>query len=625
MLSNPRLQLPVSIWACALIGLAMLQPPRIAAQDRLPPIHAEERQLAVRPASHLAPAGLRPQTVTPQTVAPADLGRRGVNLSLDDAIRIALGNSEVVRVLVNGTPTAAGGTIYDPAIRATDIDQARAGFDLTFESSNMFDQLDVPLGIYDLTTPELASIRANKIQNYRHRTGFSKKTITGGVAALNVTASNTDRGPFGLTLAPLPPLPNPLNPENRTGVEFSFVQPLLQGAGAKANAAPIVVAQINTEISYYDLKVDMENLVRSVIEAYWGLVFARVDVWVRQEQVEESAFAYERAKSRQAQGTADAAEVAQTRAALARFRVALISAKAEALNREATMRNVLGVPAADAAQLIPVTAMRTDDTVIDWDLLASSAIDQRSDIAQLKLSVEAAEQSLLLAKNMNHPRVDVVGNYRMNGLSGTSPSGAGLSSTGGQFTGWTLGVNISAPLGQRAMRADLRRQELTIARNRAALNQAIHSALHQLAQSYRNVRQFYQEFLALKEAREAERINLEQQLSEYGRGRAIYLNVLQAITSWGDAVSAEARALASYNAAFASLDRESGWILELHGVTLAGQNYVSEGPLAPLHDGRTYPHSAAPTPNVDRYPPGNQPADRALDLQELPRSRGTAP
>jgi len=620
-----RIRLPVSIWIVFLIALAMVQPDRIFAQHRLPPVHTEERVLAVRPASHLHPVAMQPQTMTPQTVAPADLNRRELNLSLDDAIRIALDNSEVVRVLVNGTPTVTGGTIYDPAIEATNIDKARAGFDVKFESSSLFDQLDVPVGVYDLTVPELANIQANKVQNYRFQSGFSKKIVTGGVAGINVTASDTDRGPLGLTLPPLPPIPNPLNPERRSGVELSFVQPLMQGAGAKANTAPIVVAQINTEISYYDLKTDMENLVRSVIESYWGLVFARVDVWVRQQQVGESEFAYERAKSRQAQGNADAAEVAQTRAALARFRVALISAKAEMLNREAIMRNVLGVPAADAAQLVPVTAMKTENTVMDWDMLAASAIDQRADIAKLKLTIEAAEQSLLLAKNMVHPRVDVVGNYRMNSLSGPSPSGANLSSDGGQFTGWTVGINVSAPLGQRAMRADLRRQELNISRNRAALNQAIHAALHQLAQSYRNVRQFYEEFLALKEAREAERINLEQQLSEYGRGRAIYLNVLQAINSWGDAVSAEARALASYNGAFASLDRESGWILELHGVALAGENYVSQGPLAPFHDGRTYPHSARPTSNMDRYPQGNQPADRALDLQDLPRTRTAQP
>ncbi len=622
---NGRLRLPMLIGALLLIGWGSVPPCSLLAQDRLPPVFPEERQLAVRPASHLTPVGLQPQSYAPQTVAPTDLQRRELNLSLDDAIRIALDNSEVVRVLVNGTPTITGGTIYDPAIQATDIDKARAGFDVAIESSSMFDQLDVPFGIYDLTAPELAGIRANKIQNYAFRSGFSKKVVTGGVASLNVTAAETDRGPFGLALAPLPPIPNPLNPENRTGVELGFVQPLLQGAGVQANTAPIVVAQINTEMSYYELKDDMANLVRSVIEAYWGLVFARVDVWVRREQVEESNFAYERAKSRQAQGTADAAEVAQTRAALARFRVSLISAQAEMFNREATMRNVLGVPAADAAQLVPVTSMKTEDTAMDWDSLAATAIDQRADIARLKLGIEAAEQNLLLAKNLAHPRLDVVGRYRMSGLSGTSPTGDGLSSNAGQFSGWTLGVNVTTPLGQRAMRADLRRQELSLARNRAALNQAIHSALHQLAQSYRNVRQFYQEYLALREARTAERQNLEQQLSEYGRGRAIYLNVLQAITSWGDSVSAEARALASYNAAFATLERDTGWILELHGVTLTGENYVSRGPLAPLHDGHTYPHSARPTPNVDRYPQGIQPADHALDFEQLPRNRSTRP
>ena len=85
----------------------------------------------------------------------------------------------------------------------------------------------------------------------------------------------------------------PLNPENRTLLDLSFTQPLLQGGGTAANLAGIVIARIDTERSYFQFKDSVQEMVRGVIEAYWSLVFARTDLWARDRQVEQARFAYE--------------------------------------------------------------------------------------------------------------------------------------------------------------------------------------------------------------------------------------------------------------------------------------------------------------------------------------------
>ena len=86
-----------------------------------------------------------------------------------------------------------------------------------------------------------------------------------------------------------------LNPQARGSTTLSYTQPLLQGAGVGPNLAPIVIARINTERSYFQFKDAVQELVRGVIEAYWAVVFARTDVWARRQQVEQSTAAYERA------------------------------------------------------------------------------------------------------------------------------------------------------------------------------------------------------------------------------------------------------------------------------------------------------------------------------------------
>src|SRR5205085_1238032 len=84
--------------------------------------HLEVRDLAQLPKATIPPIPPPPTVSNPAPpVAPQEL-------SLDDAIRIALANSKVVRVLAGQTAVASGQTIYDPAITNTTIDEARAGF-----------------------------------------------------------------------------------------------------------------------------------------------------------------------------------------------------------------------------------------------------------------------------------------------------------------------------------------------------------------------------------------------------------------------------------------------------------------------------------------------------------------
>src|SRR5262249_38283337 len=88
----------------------------------------EQRRLDIREPSQLPPAPI-PPVPPPETVTnrPPDVPPQ--ELSLDQAIRIALANSQVVRVLAGANVVSSGQTIYDPAISNTLIDQARAVFD----------------------------------------------------------------------------------------------------------------------------------------------------------------------------------------------------------------------------------------------------------------------------------------------------------------------------------------------------------------------------------------------------------------------------------------------------------------------------------------------------------------
>jgi hypothetical protein len=154
-----------------------------------------------------------------------------------------------------------------------------------------------------------------------------------------------------------------------------------------------------------------------------------------------------------------------------------------------------------------------------------------------------------------------------------------------------------------------------VARDQANLDQGLHNMLHTLAGSLRNLAQYHEQYRAYQDVRAAARVNLEQQVAEFRTGRGIYLNVLQAITDWGNAVSSEAQALSQYNIELANLERVTGTILETHGVHLFEERYASIGPLGRLAHPRLYPEAAVPGPNAPRYPVSTESAEKALEAE----------
>ncbi|MDZ7619921.1 MAG: hypothetical protein U1E05_23215, partial [Patescibacteria group bacterium] len=216
---------------------------------------------------------------------------------------------------------------------------------------------------------------------------------------------------------------------------------------------------------------------------------------------------------------------------------------------------------------------------------------------------------------------------RWNGLEGRTPDREIVSTRAGEYTEWQVGVNFSVPLGQRSARARLREEELLTRRDWAQLEQGYHNAAHQLAACYRNLAQYYEQYRAYQDSRVASRQNLDAQMAVFSVNlsrqgeRAIYLNVLQAITAWGNAVSAEARALTAYNAELATLERQTGIILESHGIRFAEERFASIGPAGRLFADRCYPRDYRPGPNAPRYPESEKPAESAFELDHPVRQQ----
>jgi outer membrane protein TolC len=593
------------LWAIeiSLLGMLSLLTGCSPVPGLVPLVVHEQRELPIREPSEIAMAPL-PKLAAPATVTNPDTTSAPKELSLDEALRIALANSKAIRMLAGTDVVSSGRTIYDAAISNTAIDVAKSVFDPVITARNSFNHTDQPLAIFDPTNPFRVRFPGNHIDNYELGLGISKKLVTGGTVSLNETYD----------VFQYPPGTAVLNPQSQSALALTVSQPLLQGAGVRANVAPILIARLQTERSYFQLKDSVQELVRGVIQAYWAVVFSRTDVWAKRQQVEQGEFAFARSDARKKAGLDTTGDVAQARVALSNFRAALITAQANLLQNEDVLRNILGLPPTEPGRLVPVTPPTPVRVDPKWDEIVNLAGEMRPDLIELNLILEADQQNLIIARNQALPKLDAAMSYQWNGLEGTAPNGERFSSAPGQFANWSAGVNFSVPLGLRQGRANLRNAELILTSDKANLDQARHRAIHLLASNMRNLSQYYEQYKAYSETRTAARINLEQQIANYEAKRVIFLNVLQAITDWGNAVSSEAQALAQYNTELANLEQQTGTILESHNVRFMEERFKAIGPLGRLAKPCLYPFASPPGPNAPRYPETGGPPDKTLDM-----------
>ena len=584
----------------------------------------EQRTIDYRDTSQL-PAVPIPASVPPYTISNPPSKSAEWHLSLDDAIRIALERARIVRVLTGVTATASGQTIYDAAITNTTIDQQQAAFDPVIKYNGQWSHTNKPSATTDPFDPGRSEIISTPTDAYLSTLNVTKTNVLGGQLGVNwiENPARFSSSTFGVN--PLFPFGGfPLNPQNTSTVELSYTQPLLQGAGFRVNMAPIVIARLNTETSFFQYKDSVQEMVRGVIEAYWNLVQGRTDVFAREIQVKLSEETYKREQARLKAQLANLSDVAQAQVTYTQFKANLIAAKATVLTREGALRNILGLPPNDGRFIIPVSPPTTQRLRPDWNALVNLAEQRRPDIIELKIIIEAEQQRLLLAENQAMPRLDAVALYRWNGLSGIMPNGESLATPGGKYTDWTAGINFSVPLWLRQGRAQVRQSKLSILRDRANLQQGLHAALHELAINVRDLDSAYEQYLAYKETRAAAERNVKVQNEKFRAGQTIYLNVLQALNDWGNAITSEAATLLNYNVLLGTLERRTGTILETHGLVFHEERFRAAGPLSIFGHGRLYPSAIVPAGNPQQYPGSGVPAENSFDLHD-PAPRQTKP
>jgi outer membrane protein TolC len=395
--------------------------------------------------------------------------------------------------LAGNDVTSSATTSIDPEIAAARARAALAGFDPTFNGAlygNWINQ--PPSSFFGPGIPE--QTRRNEAgMNF----GVTKPWVTGTETRVSYNP------PLGFLYIPNS-TSSTLNPLNEANVEFALRQPLLRGANSEANRAPIRVSQLRTEQSEWEFRLAVMGTVRSISEVYWDLQAARAAVGAIDAMlplIEETVRIEEQRLQAQRSIRAD---VARTRAQLHGMRQQQVALRASVVERELRLRNLLGVPPADAWFIVPTTQPTIASTHLDPAAAVNTAVTRRPDLLRQQINIRIREIECLVAKNQTRVQLDAAGLYRVNGLGETLGSSINQL-TGWQYTDWQTGLTLTIPLGRRAAKANAAATQLQLQRERLVMQQAVHATGHRIADLVQQIEFAHRQYEeALQRARETD-------------------------------------------------------------------------------------------------------------------------
>ncbi len=548
-------------------------------------------------------------------------------MTLPEAIRIALDNSEVVRVIAFGaqgipvggfepTPlnTGAGAgvasslgsgtlqSVYDPAILETQISTALSNFDTAFTTSLLWGNAIQPFnngvqgGSLSLTGTRYPIVSVNDSLTYQ--VGLSKRNATGGLMGIvhNVNWSYQNSSflvwPSAYT----------------TNLQLTLTQPLLGSAplpgqaagppvGLEANRAPIVIARLNADAAVWRFKAEVMAEVRSTEQQYWNLAQAHVQLWAADRAVNLAQEIYNREQAELLVGRGTVADVAEAAQRLEQFNLDLVTRTSDVITTERQLRNLIGLPPADNRRIIPVTPPTEARLEPDWDSSVAQMLSFQPDIVQQQILVRVAELQLLIARNGLLPQLSLNALYQFNGLGqqldtaeavmtgatlkslnpviANAERAAGLNQNPGNYNNfitWQVGFTFQAPLGMRYPLANARSAQMVLLRSKAYLQQVVHQTTHSLARFFLEIDANYKQFKTASRLRAAAAQRLDAQRAYYEEGRITIDRFLDAVSQYATAVATEAQYKTTYNISIVALEEAKGTLLAYDNIA------VAEGP-----------------------------------------------
>jgi outer membrane protein len=363
----------------------------------------------------------------------------------------------------------------DPAIAAENLASARAVFKPTLQSSFTRGSSQSLLGSAfegDSSTISRTSLSAS--------TSLGQQLPWyGGNYRFAFSAGRSETSQLGARF----------NPSLTSSLQFNLTQPLLSGFRIDGQRAQLETARRNRSIA--DVELD-ERIVTTRVQAqlaYLALVGAIEQRKVSQLNLD---LANQQLKDNQARvevGTMAPIDIIEAEAEVANREEAVIRADASIATAEDSLRGLILDPGrADYWQVRfePTEAISLQERTVDVNAAITTALQERTDLLVARSQMENTDLNLRVIKDSTLPSVNLQLQYTASGSGGTENFFSGIppvlegtldrgfgpvvgDSFRNNLPAWSVGLNMSYPIGKSSADANLARTRIQRSQQEANL------------------------------------------------------------------------------------------------------------------------------------------------------------
>jgi outer membrane protein len=489
----------------------------------------------------------------------------GPDLDVDPIVRMSL--REIIhRAVVNNHDVRVAA--YTPAIDGARVIEAAAAWDPTFFTNMQWQQKHEETGgniFNSFNGGEPFTDFESDVRQGTFQTGFQENLDSGGQIQLQYQAQYNW----------LSPQQTFFNPFWENDLTLSLTQPLLKNFGYDVNHAQLVINRLNQKVDLLEFRKAVEQNISDIEKAYWQLVEAVKDIEIQEQLVKQTEDTYNVLYRRMLDKIdVSPLQVAQAQSQLELRRSQLIQFKSQARDLSDQIKGLMSdpeFPVTSSVLILP--ADKPIEDVIEFALQdqVTTAMENRLELGEQQLKVDAALVTIQVAKNNLLPEFDFIGS--------TGPQGV-QSDFGGAFRNtfdfthvdFTVGFKLQVPIGNRAAVAIYRRSILQHEQAIEQYQSNIETIAVDVKTSLRAVDTAWNVILESRRSRFAAevaltRINARQNSGEPLTPEFVQLK-LQLQDSLAEAAQNEAQSIANYNIALAQLEKSKGTILRYDNVVL---------------------------------------------------------
>ena len=526
----------------------------------------------------------------PATPARVGVGITQRNLSLEDAVQMALSNN--IDIDIERTNRSAS---------ETGVVAARGFFDPTFRWAPLLETINTPTGsILQGSSGKLTD--RGFANNFYLRQPLPK---WGSLIHLDFENSrNSTTNPF-----------QSFTPMLSSRLVLGFTQPLYRGRTIDRPRAELRISQKKVNASQIELETRLIEIISRVEQAYWDLVAARQAVAVAEENVgwarEQLAINQRLIKA----GTLAPVELAAAEAELQR-RMDTWYTSIGGLTEVENNLKVMIAPERVASiwndEILPTESRTIDEPKTD-DLreVVQIALKRRPELRSVSVQKEINNVQKDLSINLQKPEVNLIGQYWMNGLGGrlnqsdnpfTASSiaqaqrinelssrlglaplpgtslgnppdflvgnyGTALGNLG-RYQSFQVGLNIDFNLRNRRADAEYTQtliNEKRLALQKARVEQIIEAQVRNALQGIQTARQ---RIAAAEASARAAREKLDSEQRLYQTGESTNFLVLTRQNEYADSRRREVVAKLEFNKSVSQLEQAVGGTLARHGISV---------------------------------------------------------